>query len=93
MVKARSLQDLAAVKKALAEQAAKQAAEAAERLAAERRATAERQLFQRAVGPVQPLNQQPRVLLAAEPAPPLALQQKIDEDKVLKESLSDDFDV
>ena len=93
MVKARSLQDLVALKKALADQAEREAAEAAERLAAERRAAAERNLFQRAVGVVQPLNQQPRVLLAGEPAPPLAFQQKIDHDNVLRESLSDDFDV
>ncbi len=93
MVKARSLQDLAAMKQALAEQAAREAAEAAEKLAAQRRAAAERNLFQRAVGAVQPLNQQPRVLLAGEPAPPFAFQQKIDDDNVLRESLSDDFDV
>jgi len=93
MVKARSLQDLVVLKKALADQAEREAAEAAERLAAERRAAAERNLFQRAVGVVQPLNQQPRVLLAGEPAPPLAFQQKIDHDNVLRESLSDDFDV
>ena len=93
MVKARSLQDLAGMKKALADQAAREVAEAAERLAAERRATAERNLFQRAVGAVQPLTPQPRVLLTGEPTPPLAFQQKIDEDNVLRESLSDDFDV
>ena len=93
MVKARSLQDLAGMKKALADQAARDAAEAAERLEAERRAAAERNLFQRAVGAVQPLAPQPRVLLTGEPAPPLAFQQKIDEGKVLRESLSDDFDV
>jgi len=93
MVKARSLQDLAGMKKALADQAAREAAEAAERLEAERRAAAERNLFQRAVGAVQPLAPQPRVLLTGEPAPPLAFQQKIDEGKVLRESLSDDFDV
>ena len=93
MVKARSLQDLAAMKQALADKAAREAAQAAERLAAERRAAAERNLFQRAVGAVQPLTPQPRVLLTGEPAPPLAFQQKIDDDNVLRESLSDDFDV
>ena len=50
MVKSRSLQDLASMKKTLADQAAREAAEAAERLAAERRAAAERNLFQRAIG-------------------------------------------
>jgi DNA-nicking Smr family endonuclease len=93
MVKARSLQDLAAIKKTLAEQAAQKAAQEAQKREAERKAAQERNLFQRAIGPVQPLNQQPRVLLAAEPAAPVALQQKMDDDKVLKESLSDDFDV
>ena len=93
MVKARSLQDLAEMKKALADKAARETAQAAERLAAERRAAAERNLFQRAVGAVQPLTPQPRVLLTGEPAPPLAFQQKIDDDNVLRESLSDDFDV
>ena len=92
MVKSRSLQDLAGMKKTLADQAAREAAEAAERLAAERRATAERNLFQRAIGAVQPLTPQPRVLLTGEPAPPLAFQQKIDESNVLRESLSDDTD-
>ena len=89
MVKSRSLQDLAGMKKTLADQAAREAAEAAERLAAERRATAERNLFQRAIGAVQPLTPQPRVLLTGEPAPPLAFQQKIDESNVLRESLSE----
>ena len=92
MVKSRSLQDLAGMKKTLADQAAREAAEAAERLAAERRAAAERNLFQRAIGAVQPLAPQPRVLLTGEPTPPLAFQQKIDEGNVLRESLSDDFD-
>jgi DNA-nicking Smr family endonuclease len=93
MVKSRSLQDLAGMKKTLADQAAREAVEAAERLAAERRAAAERNLFQRAIGAVQPLAPQPRVLLTGEPTPPLAFQQKIDEGNVLRESLSDDFDV
>ncbi|MSQ65675.1 MAG: DNA mismatch repair protein MutS [Limnohabitans sp.] len=93
MVKSRSLQDLAAMKKALADKAARDAAEAAERLAAERRVAAERNLFLRAVGAVQLLTPQPRVVLSGEPTPPLAFQQKIDEDNVLRESLSDDFDV
>ena len=93
MVKSRSLQDLAGMKKTLADQAAREAAEAAERLAAERRAAAERNLFQRAIGAVQPLAPQPRVLLTGEPTPPLAFQQKIDDGNVLRESLSDDFDV
>ena len=93
MVKARSLQDLAAVKaklQAVAEQAA--TLEAA-RLEAQRRAHAEKNLFIRAVGEVTTLSHSPRVSLSPEPAKPLAQQQRLDDVNVLRESLSDDFDV
>jgi len=93
MVKARSLQDLALIKQTLNQQAEREAALAAEKLAQERRAKAEKNLFQRAVGQVKPLASQPRVELGSAPAPPKAFQQKRDDDRVLRESLSDDFDV
>ena len=93
MVKARSLQDLGLIKQTLSKQAESQAALAAEKQAAERRAKAEKTLFQRAVGPVKPLASRPRVELNGTPAPPKAFQQKRDDDRVLRESLSDDFDV
>ena len=93
MVKARSLQDLGLIKQTLSKQAESQAAIAAEKQAAERRAKADKTLFQRAVGPVKPLASRPRVELNGTPAPPKAFQQKRDDDRVLRESLSDDFDV
>lgn len=93
MVKARSLQDLGLIKQTLSKQAESEAAIAAEKEAAERRAKAEKTLFQRAVGPVKPLASRPRVELNSTPAPPKAFQQKRDDDRVLRESLSDDFDV
>ncbi len=93
VVKARSLQDLAAIKAQLAADAARAAAEQAERERLEKQAQAERHLFKRAVGTVKPLAHEPRVSLSGEPAKPLALQQKLDDDNVLRESLSDDFDV
>lgn len=93
MVKARSLQDLAAIKAQLEADAARAAAEKAERERLEKEAQAERHLFKRAVGAVKPLAHAPRVSLSGEPAKPLALQQKLDDDNVLRESLSDDFDV
>ena len=93
MVKARSLQDLGLIKQTLSKQAESEAAIAAEKQAAERRAKAEKTLFQRAVGPVKPLPSRPRVELNGTPAPPKAFQQKRDDDRVLRESLSDDFDV
>ncbi len=93
MVKARSLQDLGLIKQTLSKQAESEAAIAAEKQAAERRAKAEKTLFQRAVGPVKPLPSRPCVELNGTPAPPKAFQQKLDDDRVLHESLSDDFDV
>ena len=93
MVKSRSLQDLAAIKANLAAQAARAAADKAAREQAEKQGQAERNLFKRAIGAVQPLAHEPRVTLSPEPAKPLALQQKLDHDNVLRESLSDDFDV
>ncbi len=93
MVKARSLQDLGTIKADLAARAAAEAAEKAARELAEKQAQAEQQLFKRAVGAVKPLSHEPRVPLAPAPAKPVALQQQIDNDNVLRESLSDDFDV
>lgn len=93
MVKARSLQDLAALKAKLKADAAQAAVEKAERERQAKEALAERQLFKRAIGSVKPLAHTPRVSLAGEPAKPLALQQQRDHDNVLRESLSDEFDV
>ncbi len=93
VVKARSLKDLAAIKAQLEADAARAAAEKAERERLEKAAQAERHLFKRAVGAVKPLAHAPRVSLSGEPAKPLALQQMLDDDNVLRESLSDDFDV
>jgi len=93
MVKARSLQDLAAIKAKLAADAEKAAALQAAKLEAQRRANAEKNLFIRAVGAVTTLDHAPRVDLSPMPAPPLAQQQIRDDINVLRESLSDDFDV
>ena len=93
MVKARSLQDLAAIKTELQAKAEKAAALEAARLEALRRANAEKNLFVRAVGAVTTLDHAPRVSLSPEPAQPLAQQQRLDDVNVLRESLSDDFDV
>jgi DNA-nicking Smr family endonuclease len=92
-VKAKSLQDLSAIRKTMADKA-KAAAEAeAARLEAERRAEAERNLFTRAIGQVQPIAAKPRVQVNI-PAPvPRRLQQDIDDAAALQESMSDEFDV
>ena len=93
MVKARSLQDLAAIKTQLKAKAEKAAALEVARLEAQRRANAEKNLFVRAVGAVTTLDHAPRVSLSPQPPKPLAHQQRIDDVNVLRESLSDDFDV
>jgi DNA-nicking Smr family endonuclease len=93
MVKARSLQDLAAIKNTLKAKAEETAALEAARLQAQRRANAEKTLFIRAIGAVTTLGHAPRVSLSPQPAKPLAQQQRLDDANVLRESLSDDFDV
>lgn len=92
-MKARSLQDLAALKKALAQREAAARAERERRLEQERRTQSERDWFARAVGPVQALQSPKRVPLQAPPAAPMARQKHKDEQSVLRESLSDEFDV
>jgi DNA-nicking Smr family endonuclease len=91
-VKAKSLKDLQAIQLKLAQQQQAAAAEEAARLEAERRTHAERTLFIRAAGAVQPLPPHRRVHLTPGQPAPIASQQKRDDERVLRESLSDDFD-
>jgi DNA-nicking Smr family endonuclease len=91
-VKINSLQDLKQVQKKLAQAREKAQAEEAARVAAARQREAEANLFARAVGVVQrmPLNEQ---ALIQSPAPaPVATQRQKDEEAVLRDSLSDEFD-
>ncbi|RYY85461.1 MAG: DNA mismatch repair protein MutS [Comamonadaceae bacterium] len=91
-MKAKSLQDLQAIQRALAEQQKLAAGREAARVAAQRKAEAERNLFVRAAGRVEPLRHPPRVLLEKDQPPPIAVQHQLDEQRVLAESLSDEFD-
>ena len=94
-MKARSLQDLAPLRQALAERAAHEARLRQQALEAERRARAERNLFRDAVGPVQAITSRhhDRRWHLPDPPEPLPLQHWLDEERVLRESISDDFDV
>ena len=87
------LHDLAALKRRLEaaerEHAAFEAAERAREAALQR----ERELFARTVGPVVPLKAAPRAATARPKPAPLPLQRQRDEQAVLREALSDDFDV
>lgn len=89
----RSLQELTALKRALADAAAQarlREAEDRERAARERH---ERELFARSVGPVQPVRAPPRVLRAKPQPAPLPRQRVLDDAAVLREAISDEFDV
>jgi DNA-nicking Smr family endonuclease len=95
-MKLKSLQDLQAIGKKLAEQQKIAAEKEKARLEAERKAHAERTLFVRAAGDVKPLREHhekhKRVDLAPAQPAPLAVQQLLDEQRVLQESISDEFD-
>lgn len=89
----RAFVDLLPLRQALADRAAAEAAalEAA-RLKAVRE-DRERRLFELAVGPVQPLPNAQRVEHPATPIDPAPLQREADERSVMREALSDEFDV
>ena len=91
-MKIQSLQDLKLVQKKLAEQQKLAAAQEVARQEAERRRRAEEDLFKRAAGAVKPIRQPPRVPLASEQPAPIPVQQQLDDQRVLLESLSDEFD-
>ena len=86
------MQDLGPLRGHLVEQQRLAAEREAARREARRRAEAERNLFANAAGPVVPLRQPPRVRLAPELPAPIPVQQQLDDQRVLQESLSDEFD-
>jgi DNA-nicking Smr family endonuclease len=92
-VKAKSLQDLGAIKKQVAAQAQAAAEAEAARQEAARRAEAERNLFAASVGKVKPIAHQDRVHHASQRPTPTRLQQELDDQAALLESMSDEFDV
>ncbi len=93
-LKATSLQDLAPVRRALAEAAAQEALLQQQRAEAARRLLAEQKLFENTVGPVHALKSaHARHLHAPAPPEPLPLQLELDEQRVLQEAMSDEFDV
>ncbi|MFV0679995.1 Smr/MutS family protein [Ottowia sp.] len=91
-MKTKSLQDLKHIRTQLIEAQARAAQAAAERAAAEKKVQAGRHLFARAVGPTQPLRAHGRVVHTPQPTPPVPRQRQLDEQNVLRESLSDEFD-
>jgi DNA-nicking Smr family endonuclease len=93
MASIRTLADLGQVKQTLAAQQAKHAAEEAARKAKAAQELANKNLFSSAIGAVQPIQSKPKVLSKTKQPAPNPVQQKRDDAAVLRESLSDDFDV
>ena len=91
-MKAKSFQELQHIQRKLAEQQQLNAARDAVRKEAERKAHAEKNLFVRAAGAVKPLREQRRVHLSPGQPAPIPFQQQLDEQRVLQEAISDEFD-
>jgi len=91
-LKSKSLKDLAQFKKDLALAHEKRLQEQKELEARKKKELAEKNLFSRAVGAVQPIAHMAPVPLKRQSPKPLALQKKLDDEAVMRESLSDEFD-
>jgi DNA-nicking Smr family endonuclease len=91
----KNLSELKRLKQEIERQAQVQAEQEAARLQAQRLAQAQQQLFARSVGPVRPLASKHRQSrpVAAAPAQPVPVQHRLDEEAVMREALSDEFDV
>jgi DNA-nicking Smr family endonuclease len=91
-MKAKSLQDLHAIRKQVADRERVAQEQAARRAELQKRLDAERNLFQRAAGPVQRLPAHGRVHHVPEPVAPIPAQRQLDDQRVLLEAISDEFD-
>lgn len=89
----RTLADLKAIKAELAQARERDAAAAKASAAALRRAQADQTLFARAIGPTHPLRAHGRALPQPTPVAPEPRQRQRDERAVLREAISDEFDV
>lgn len=92
-VKINSLGDLKQIKREIEAQALKVAQAAAQQGLERRKAAGEKDLFIRAAGKVQPMPDRRRVVLKKDPPPQKPMQYKLDEQAVLIEAISDEFDV
>ncbi|MEY4419619.1 MAG: hypothetical protein RLZZ498_215 [Pseudomonadota bacterium] len=92
-MKAKSLQDLGAIRKQVSAVAEAAAAAEEARREAERRAEAERNLFTHTIGAVKPLAAKARVISTPQRPAARPLQQALDDQAALIESMSDEFDV
>lgn len=92
-VKVKALTDLKVVKKAIAERASQRLAQISAQAKAVKQAVSDKDLFVRAAGAVKPLPDKRKVLHKKELMLPAAMRYQDDEKAVLKEAISDEFDV
>ncbi|MDB5837976.1 MAG: mismatch repair protein MutS [Caballeronia sp.] len=86
------LAGLGALRSSLEAAAVKRKLQRAAAVIAEREAVADADVFRRSIGEVAPLKVPPRMPLPRVPPLPLPLQTRLDEEAVLHEALSDEFD-
>lgn len=92
-VKVTSLAELKTVQREIAARIAQEAKHAAEQARARRQAASERDLFIRAAGAVKPLPDKRRAMLKKAAPVPVLMRYQHDEQAVLHEAISDEFDV
>ena len=92
-VKVKTLGDLKVVKRAIAEQAQQRILQASQQVKAVQQAASDKDLFVRAAGAVKPLPDKRKLHHKPAPKMPQAMQYQRDEMAVLKEAISDEFDV
>ena len=86
------LAGLGALRSSLKTAAAKRKIQRAATVMAEREVVADADVFRRSIGEVEPLKVPPRITLPRVPPSPLPLQTRLDEEAVLHEALSDEYD-
>ncbi|TXT36127.1 MAG: Smr protein/MutS2 [Comamonadaceae bacterium] len=92
-VKVSALSELKQVKKAIAEQAKQRLEQQTAQAKAAKQAASDKDLFVRAAGAVKPLPDKRKLLHKTERKLPPTMQYQKDEKAVLKEAISDEFDV
>lgn len=92
-MKVSSLADLKSIRRELKDRAARAEAQRQEQERERIRLEREQRLFHHAVGPVQPLRAAPRFHGTPALPQPRPLQKELDEQAVMREALSDEFDV
>ncbi|SAK75064.1 Smr protein/MutS2 [Caballeronia fortuita] len=91
-VKREGLAGLSSLKSALKADAEKREVQRVAAARAEREAVEDAGEFRRAIGEVEPLKTPPRTTITRMPPPPVPLQSRRDEEAVLQEALSDEYD-